>query len=148
MRHADIPSTMAEIRSTLRGYTTYKINEEVQRAKSTLTTAGIWAESNVVEVSLSPAQESVVALILREAVTNVVRHSHARTCKLRLTSENGSCVLSVEDDGRGGLQAEGNGLRGMRERIEALGGTLVRDTASGTRLKFEFPIHTSENGNH
>ena len=139
---------MAEIRSTLRGYTTYKINEEVQRAKSTLTTAGIWAESKVVDVRLSPAQESVVALILREAVTNVVRHSHARTCKLKLAAENGSCVLSVEDDGRGGLQAEGNGLRGMRERIEALGGTLVRDTASGTRLKFEFPINTSENGHH
>jgi two-component system, NarL family, sensor histidine kinase DesK len=132
----------------LRGYSTYKISEEVQRAKSTLTTAGIWTESNVVDVSMSPAEESVVALILREAVTNVVRHSHARTCKLKLASENGSCVLRVEDDGSGGTHAEGNGLRGMRERIEALGGTLVRDTARGTKLRFEFPLNTSENGKH
>jgi two-component system sensor histidine kinase DesK len=139
---------MAEIRSTLRGYTAYKINEEVQRAESTLATAGIWAESNVVDVCMSPAQESVVALILREAVTNVVRHSHARSCKLKLDAENGSCVLRVEDDGRGGTHAEGNGLRGMRERIEALGGTLVRDTASGTKLKFEFPLNPAGNGNH
>jgi two-component system, NarL family, sensor histidine kinase DesK len=87
-----------------------------------------------------------VALIMREAVTNVVRHSHAKNCRLRLASENGACVLSVEDDGRGGIQAEGNGLRGMRERIEALGGRLVRDTASGTKLKFEFPL--TGNGNH
>lgn len=139
---------MAEIRSTLRGYTTYKICDEVQRAKSTLNTAGICAESNVAEVQMSPAQESVVALIMREAVTNVVRHSHARTCKLKLASEKGACVLSVEDDGRGGGHAEGNGLRGMRERIEALGGTLVRDTGSGTKLKFEFPLNTPGNGNH
>jgi two-component system, NarL family, sensor histidine kinase DesK len=139
---------MAEIRSTLRGYTTYKINDEVQRAESTLNTAGIWAESNVVEVSMSPAQESVVALILREAVTNVVRHSRARTCKVKLAAENGRCVLNVEDDGHGGTHTEGNGLRGMRERIEALGGTLVRNTTAGTRLKFEFPLNPAENGKH
>jgi two-component system sensor histidine kinase DesK len=95
---------------------------------------------------MSPAQESVVALIMREAVTNVVRHSHARKCRVSLAAENGSCVLSVEDDGRGGIQVEGNGLRGMRERIEALGGKLVRDTVSGTKLKFEFPL--TGNGNH
>jgi len=97
---------------------------------------------------MSPAQESVVALIMREAVTNVVRHSHARRCRLKLAAENGSCVLSVEDDGRGGIQTEGNGLRGMRERIEALGGTVVRDTTAGTRLRFEFPLSSSENGTH
>ncbi len=139
---------MAEIRSTLRGYSTYKLIEEIQRAKSTLGSAGIAAESETAEVNMSPAQESVVALIMREAVTNVVRHSHARTCRLKLAAENGACVLSVEDDGRGGNHTEGNGLRGMRERIEALGGTVVRDTTAGTRLRFEFPLATSGNGTH
>ena len=52
------------------------------------------------------------------------------------------------DDGRGGIHAEGNGLRGMRERIEALGGTVMRDTTAGTRLRFEFPLAASGNGNH
>jgi len=139
---------MAEIRSTLRGYSTYKLIEEIQRAKSTLSSAGIAAESEAVEVNMSPAQESVVALIMREAVTNVVRHSHARKCRLKLAAEDGSCVLCVEDDGRGGIQTEGNGLRGMHERIEALGGTVVRDTTAGTRLRFEFPLSSSENGTH
>ncbi len=136
---------MAEIRSTLRGYSSYKISDEIQRAKLTLASAGISTESDTVDLSMSPAQESVVALIMREAVTNVVRHSHAKNCRLRLASENGACVLSVEDDGRGGIQVEGNGLRGMRERIEALGGRLVRDTASGTKLKFEFPLTGNRN---
>lgn len=137
---------MAEIRGTLRGYSSYKISDEIQRAKLTLASAGISAQSDTVDVSMSPAQESVVALIMREAVTNVVRHSHAKNCRLKLATENGTCVLSVEDDGGGGVQEEGNGLRGMRERIEALGGTLARDTASGTKLKFEFPL--TGNGSH
>jgi two-component system sensor histidine kinase DesK len=139
---------MAEIRSTLRGYNTYKLTEEIQRAHSTLCSAGIAAEAEAAEVTMSAAQESVVALIVREAVTNVVRHSQARSCRLKLTAENGSCVLSVEDNGRGGIQMEGNGLRGMRERIEALGGTLVRDTTSGTKLRFEFPLAVTGNGDH
>jgi two-component system sensor histidine kinase DesK len=83
---------------------------------------------------------------MREAVTNVVRHAQARRCRLSLQPCNGNCVLQIEDDGRGGFQFEGNGMRGMRERIEALGGTLARDTSSGTKLKFEFPL--SANGKH
>jgi two-component system sensor histidine kinase DesK len=138
---------MAEIRNTLRGYNTYKLCDEMQRAKSVLESAGVAMESDAVEIAMTPAQESVVALIMREAVTNVVRHAQAQHCQLRIAPNNGNCVFEIEDDGRGGFQAEGNGLRGMRERVEALGGTLVRDSSSGTKLKFEFPLTTS-NGNH
>jgi two-component system sensor histidine kinase DesK len=138
---------MAEIRNTLRGYNTYKLRDEVQRAKAVLESAGVAVESDATEIAMTPAQESVVALIMREAVTNVVRHAGAQNCRLRITPNNGNCVFEMEDDGRGGFQAEGNGLRGMRERVEALGGTLVRDTTSGTKLKFEFPLAPS-NGNH
>jgi len=59
---------------------------------------------------------------------------------LRLARLDGTCLLEIADDGRGGTQIEGNGLRGMRERVEALGGTLRRSTASGTRLSIEFPV--------
>ena len=141
---------MAEIRSTLRGYSTYKLSEEFQRAKSALNSAGVSVESEAVEVNLSPAQESVVALIMREAVTNVVRHAHARTCRLLLGANNGNCVLEIQDDGCGafprGFQVEGNGLRGMRERIEALGGTFQCDSSAGTKLRFEFPVSAPANG--
>ncbi len=131
---------MAEIRNTLRGYSTYKLSEEIGRAKSALHSAGVTMESDAAEISMTPAQESVVALIMREAVTNVVRHAEAHTCRLRIAPNDGSCVLEIADDGRGGFQSEGNGLRGMRERIEALGGTVVRDTSAGTKLIFEFPL--------
>jgi len=131
---------MAEIRNTLRGYSTYKLDEEFQRAQSALESAGVAVETESAEVPLTPAQESVAALIMREAVTNVVRHAHARHCSLRLARNNGNCVLEIQDDGRGGFTTEGNGLRGMRERVEALGGTLTQQTSSGTNLKFEFPL--------
>jgi len=131
---------MAEIRNTLRGYSTYKLSEEIQRAESALCSAGVTLKAETAEINMTPAQESVVALIMREAVTNVVRHAQARNCKLRLATNNGDCVLEIQDDGRGGSLLEGNGLRGMRERVEALGGTFARDMSSGTKLTFEFPV--------
>ena len=79
-------------------------------------------------------------MAVREAVTNVVRHAHAHTCTLRLEQRNGSCHLEIKDDGRGGSQNEGNGLRGMRERVEMLGGTLHRDSHAGTRLTITVPL--------
>jgi two-component system, NarL family, sensor histidine kinase DesK len=138
---------MAEIRNTLRGYSTYKLCEEIVRARSVLESAGVTVHEETAEVAMSPAEESVAALIMREAVTNVVRHAQARTCRLKIAANNGDCVMQIEDDGRGGIQLEGNGLRGMRERVEALGGTVSRDTHSGTKLKFEFPLN-SANGTH
>lgn len=137
---------MAEIRNTLRGYSTYKLSEEIQRAESALSSAGVTLQSETAEINMTPAQESVVALIMREAVTNVVRHSQAKNCKLRLAASNGDCIFEIQDDGRGGSLLEGNGLRGMRERVEALGGTITRDMSAGTKLTFEFPL--TPNGNH
>lgn len=134
---------LTEIRDTLRGNTSYKLVDELQRAKSTLESAGVMVEAESAELPLTPAQESVAALIMREAVTNVVRHAHATRCSLRLARNNGNCVLEIQDNGRGGEHNEGNGLRGMRERVEALGGTLIQKTSAGTELKFEFPLTTA-----
>ena len=91
-------------------------------------------------VKLPAVQESVLSLAVREAVTNVLRHAQARTCRLRLEQQNGSCRLEIQDDGCGGFNAEGNGLRGMRERVEMLGGTLLRNTEAGTRLTITLPL--------
>ncbi len=141
---ADVERTsreaLSEVRSTIRGYRAHSLEAEFKHAQATLETAGVALKAESVEIALTPAQESVVSLIVREAVTNVVRHAGARNCSLRLAPMNGSCLLEVQDDGRGGSLVEGNGLRGMRERIEALGGTLERETGSGTKLTIQFPL--------
>jgi two-component system sensor histidine kinase DesK len=131
---------MAEIRNTLRGYSSYKLSDELQRAQAALESAGVAVNTESGEVPLTAAQESVAALIMREAVTNVVRHAQARNCSLRVARNNGACVLEIQDDGCGGFSSEGNGLRGMRERVEALGGTFRYKTSAGTKLSFEFPL--------
>jgi len=148
---ADVERTsreaLAEVRNTIRGYRGQSLETEIRHAQATLETAGVAVRTETVEIPLTPAQESVVALIVREAVTNVVRHAEARTCHLRLAPVDGICLLEIADDGRGGDTLEGNGLRGMRERIEALGGTLERATAPGTRLTIRFPLpQTGKNG--
>jgi two-component system sensor histidine kinase DesK len=135
---------ITEIRNTLRGYSSYRLKDEIEHAKSALQAAGVSVREDSTEVALTPAQESVAALIMREAVTNVLRHSEARHCQLRVARNNGNCVLEIHDDGRGGLKIEGNGVRGMLERVEALGGTLVYESSSGTNLKFEFPLSAAE----
>jgi two-component system sensor histidine kinase DesK len=149
---ADVEQTsraaLADVRSTIRGYRAHSLEAELKQAKATLETAGVIVKSESEEVRLTPAQESVVALVVREAVTNVVRHARARNCHLRLIPVNGNCRIEIHDDGRGGGAVEGNGLRGMRERIEALGGTLQRENSLGTRLNIEFPLTPKANVDH
>jgi two-component system sensor histidine kinase DesK len=135
---------LADVRHAIRGYRAKGLSEEMARARATLETAGVRFDCEAKEIGLSPAQESVLALVMREAVTNVVRHAEARTCKVELQRVNGDCMLQIEDDGRGGIQIEGNGIRGMRERIEALGGHVERSTGQGTRLKITLPLKAEE----
>jgi two-component system, NarL family, sensor histidine kinase DesK len=131
---------LSEVRDAIRGYRSHGLPAELAKAKATLETAGVTVKCEAAKLALPVLHESVLSMAVREAVTNVVRHAHARTCTVRLEQRNGSCRLEIEDDGRGGVQYEGNGLRGMRERVEMLGGTLTRDSAAGTRITIHLPL--------
>lgn len=132
---------LSDVRDAIRGYRSQGLAAELAQAKNTLETAGVAVRCDASTVVKLPAmQESVLSLAVREAVTNVVRHAQARACSLRLEQQNGSCRLEIQDDGRGTSNGEGNGLRGMRERVEMLGGTLTRETHSGTRLTITLPM--------
>ncbi len=139
-------AALAEVRQTISGYLAGGLETEVERAKAALETAGIALDAHVARVSMEAAHERVLSLVLREAVTNVVRHSHATSCRLVLQEADGNIRLDLEDDGRGGERSEGHGIRGMRERIEAIGGSLSYTGSSGTRLMITLPIATSEAG--
>ena len=131
---------LSEVRDAIRGYRSKGLAAELAQAKTTLETAGLTVQCDAAStVKLPPVQESVLSLVVREGVTNVVRHAQARSCRLRLEQHNGTCSLEIEDDGLGSNGEEGNGLRGMRERVEMLGGTLLRDTRSGTKLTITVP---------
>jgi len=138
---------LAEVRKAIGGYRARGLEEEIARAASTLRTAGVTPQCETATVPLSPAQETVLALAVREAVTYVVRHAGAAHCRMKIERVNGCCRLEIQDDGRGGAQVEGNGVRGMRERVEALGGTLQRETTAGTRVTIVLPLAAGESAN-
>jgi two-component system sensor histidine kinase DesK len=132
---------LTDVRDAIRGYRAQGLVAELAQAKSTLETAGLTVQCDAATTMKLPAvQESVLSLAVREAVTNVLRHAQARTCRMRLEQQNGSCRLEIHDDGCGTSNGEGNGLRGMRERVEMIGGTLNRSTDAGTRLTITLPL--------
>lgn len=138
---------LSEVRQAIRGYRAAGLSDELARATATLETAGLSVECKADKLPIGPAQETVLSLVIREAVTNVVRHARARNCSVLLEQQNDSCRLQVRDDGQGGILAEGHGLRGMRERIEALGGTLQHSNSGGTILTITLPLEMQKERN-
>ena len=83
----------------------------------------------------------MLCLALREAVTNIIRHAHATVCQVTLIERDGAIYLTTEDNGLGGPIREGNGLRGMRERVQSIAGTVKLSTSAdgGTSLEITLP---------
>lgn len=135
---------LAQVRHAITGYRAGGLAAELANSARTLETAGLVVDTTVGEVRLTAAQESVLALAVREAVTNVIRHSNAGHCRMRLEQVNGYCSLEIHDDGRGARAGEGTGLQGMRERVEAIGGTVERDGSVGMRLIVKVPVAPME----
>ena len=124
------------------GYRAASLATEVEHARVALAAVGVATEVEGVDVDVTPSVETALALALREAVTNVVRHAAATTCHIRVVRDGDELRLEVTDDGRGG-GAEGNGLRGMRERITALGGRVERATSRGTTVTVAVPAQVA-----
>jgi two-component system sensor histidine kinase DesK len=132
-------TALGEVRQAIRGYRSEGLAAELERARAILDAAEVTLDCPVKPPRLRPAEETVLSLIVREAVTNIVRHAHASHCRMEFQETGETTSMVVEDNGRGGVRQEGNGLRGMRERVESVGGKLRIDSAQGTRLVIELP---------
>ena len=137
---------LAEVREAVTGYRGEGLQVEVSRARHALTSAGVQLTTDIEYFVLPPAIANTLSLVLREAVTNVIRHSGATTCYLELHRDGDRLTLKIEDNGSGKLSAEGNGLRGMRERLAAAGGTLQGESCAdgGTRLTAQLTLTSVE----
>ena len=136
---------LAEVRAAVTGYRAGGFNAELAHTREALATAGMTVETNVPpKLHLPPAHEAVLCLALREAVTNIVRHAGARRCTIAVEQTDSTCTMTVTDDGRGGNEPFGSGLTGMQERMEVLGGSLVREGRGGTRLTVTLPLKTAQ----
>jgi two-component system sensor histidine kinase DesK len=134
---------LSEVRAAVTGYRQSGLAGALAGARASLAAANVELREDVQRFPLAPASEHVLALALREAVTNVVRHAGATRCTLGLALERGTAVLRVADDGAT-LRADadvraGNGLAGMRERAAALGGKLAISVGAGLALELRVP---------
>jgi len=130
---------LGEVRKTITGYRCEGFASELIRAAEVLETAGVRLHKPAKAPYLTPRHEATLSLVLREAVTNIVRHAGASECSIELSTAEDRTQLVIADDGRGDIRQEGNGLRGMRERVQELGGSLSLESHSGTRLQIELP---------
>ncbi|MBV8748918.1 MAG: hypothetical protein JO103_04315 [Candidatus Eremiobacteraeota bacterium] len=81
--------------------------------------------------AIDPARADVVLRCVQEVITNTLRHAHARELVIELRQHKDGILIAARDDGRGGSIVMGNGLTGMRERFESLGGSLAIDSRDG-----------------
>lgn len=123
---------LGEVRAAVAGYRARGLAAELDGARVALAAAGVEVEVHADPTQLRPEQESALAMALREAVTNVVRHADAQRATISITTVGGDVRLEVSDDGRGSVGPAGSGITGMRERIAALGGWVeVGDPTGG-----------------
>jgi two-component system sensor histidine kinase DesK len=141
---ADVERTartaLSEVRQAIGGYRSQGLPAEMELARNTLQSAGVALACESPLPQLHAAEETVLCLAVREAVTNIVRHAQATHCRMRFTvSSDGYRTLLITDDGAHPKLQEGNGLRGMRERVQGLGGRLSITADPGVTLLIELP---------
>ena len=128
-------SSLAEVRSTVTRLRIPDFSGEIQASARALQTASITAKLPDAEHALSAVgvNSSLFSWVLREAVTNIVRHSHAGFCEVRLSNTG----LEILDNGVGipAEYAAGSGIKGMKSRVESAGGTLVIEDAPAHWLR-------------
>jgi two-component system sensor histidine kinase DesK len=133
---------LAEVRQAVQGVRATTLADELARATAVLRGAGINVHVDG-PPPLGPlpasAEANALALVLREAVTNILRHARATRCEIHLRDDAGTLTLIVQDNGQGGDIREGNGWSGIRRRVEDVGGSVSREVGRGVRLTAVVP---------
>ncbi|MBZ0223093.1 MAG: sensor histidine kinase [Dokdonella sp.] len=133
---------LAQVRRAVSGIRAAGLAAELASARLLLESGDVRLDYHLDDVGLTPEVETVLALAVREAVTNIQRHARASRATIRLGAQDGVVCLSISDDGRGAVIEPGNGLLGMRERLRGLGGELSihAERGVGTRLEVRVPL--------
>jgi two-component system sensor histidine kinase DesK len=135
---------LAEVREAVQGYRHLALSDALDGARAALSAAGISYELDGAPVELAPEVEEVFAWAVREGTTNVLRHSHAEHCAVRIRDEAGEVMVEVEDDGASApVEPEvGSGLTGLAERAARLRGRLEagRAPSGGFLLRLVVPV--------
>ena len=136
-------NALSEVRSAVTGYRQVGFTHELANAASCLSASNIGLSTHIDDVRLPAAAENILSLALREAITNVARHSQARLCEIRLGTDGNWIVLTIKDNGiqlPDNVEVKlGNGLSGMRERVAGIGGQIILEVKHGLSLRIQLP---------
>jgi two-component system sensor histidine kinase DesK len=135
--------TLGEVRSAVTGMRAGDLNSELVSARLMLEASGISLRVVTPEhMALPPTAEAALSLVLREAITNIHRHSRATEACVTITRNGQDFSMRITDNGCGGLAAHGNGVSGMRERVSQIGGRLAIESPAkqGTQLDIALAV--------
>lgn len=136
---------LKEVRELVSDMRATKLHEEIVRVEEILKAAEIDYEisGDSKELQLPVLVESVLSMCLKEAVTNVVKHSNAKNCTIKIEQNHNEVLLTIYDNGKGfneKLNLAGNGLKGMQERLEFINGTVTFESREGTKVLISVPL--------
>ena len=138
-------TALKEVRELVDDIRMTKLADELIRVKQILKAAEmeLTLKGNPEFIDIPPLVENVLSMCLKEAVTNIVKHSYGSTCHITFEQLAEEFVIRVEDDGIGipgkGVNLPGNGLKGIRERLEFINGSLEITGGEGTTLMIRVP---------
>jgi two-component system sensor histidine kinase DesK len=142
---------LRDVREAVAGYRQHSLRAELDGARQILEAAGIEPTIEYEVSSLPQNIDAVLGWVVREAVTNVIRHSRAQHCRIRIISTEDIVRAEINNDGSPRVEnssfERGSGLAGLAERVSSEGGRLETKTGSsstdpGFRLKVEIPLRS------
>jgi two-component system sensor histidine kinase DesK len=136
-------TALAEVREAVQGYRRLALAEALESARAALAAAGIDCELAETDVPLPADVDAVLAWAVREGTTNVIRHSGALHCAIRVDADGDRAAVEIEDDGNASRSiGRGSGLNGLRERAQRVRGELEAGALpeGGFRLRLTVPL--------
>jgi two-component system sensor histidine kinase DesK len=136
-------TALTEVREAVQGYRRLALAEALDSARAALAAAGIDCDLADVEMTLPADVDGVLAWAVREGTTNVIRHSHAAHCAIRVRADGDRAAVEIEDDGTAAPSVgRGSGLNGLRERAERVRGEVEAGArpGGGFRLRLTVPL--------
>ncbi|WP_462173510.1 sensor histidine kinase [Pseudoalteromonas xiamenensis] len=131
---------LSEVREAVSGLKAKGLRAEVDNTESLLKSKAIDVEIELDEVALNAKQETTLAMVLREATTNIIKHSSAQHVSLKLWQEQNNVHFQISDNGTCQLLKFGNGLNGIKERVEALAGDINLSTGKNVTMTVRLPV--------
>ncbi|MFD2443616.1 histidine kinase [Bacillus sp. CGMCC 1.16607] len=138
-------AALKQVRELVTDMRAASIPEEILQVQQILKTANInhyYSGETDFSETISPFTENIICMCLKEATTNVVKHSRSKNCFITIQKTADRLKVIVRDDGMGvaNLYHYGNGLTGMKERLELINGTLIISNQNGTVVELTVPI--------